>query len=231
MKESPDSAPPAVDIVDEAPVGDAAKALEPVTTAGDLSGDGADTPGKAGPASDPVGSGATAPAPEKRGPGRPPGAAKPFEKKPRPRGDSTLTAKELENKRKAEIATLYEQAIRDNKALTEKLEDAQTKALIGSVKHSEQIDDALKDACGFAVETVANMAAAKFGPAARINATQKEQLAVAWNRVAVIYLGSYAEHSPLAAALLATVAVVTEKYVDVHLASSGSARPSLVAQG
>jgi hypothetical protein len=75
------------------------------------------------------------------------------------------------------------------------------------------------------------MAAAKYGPAARINSTQKEQLATAWNRVAVIYLGSYAEYSPVAAALLATVAVVAEKYVDVQLANSGSARPALVAQG
>jgi hypothetical protein len=99
------------------------------------------------------------------------------------------------------------------------------------VKQSAEIDDALHDACGFAVESVANMAAAKWGPAARINPTQKEQLATAYTRVAVIYLGQYAEYSPIAAALLATVAVVAEKYVDVQLASSRSSRPSLVAQG
>lgn len=220
---------PPVEIVDEKPIGDAAKALES-QVAGDLSDGGADTL-PTGPEGDPANSSTPATTPEKRGPGRPPGAGKPFEKKPRPRGDATLTKKELETLRKAEITALYEQEVRANKALQEKLEDAQTKALIGSVKHNEQIDDALKDACGFAVETVANMAAAKYGPAARINSTQKEQLAVAWNRVAVIYLGRYAEYSPVAAALLATVAVVAEKYVDVQLAQSGSARPALVAEG
>jgi hypothetical protein len=222
-------APPPVDIVDESPVGDAAKALEQ-SGAGDLSGASADTLAR-GLEGDPAVSSSTPPVEEKRGRGRPPGAGKPFEKKPRPRGDATLTKKELETLRKAEVTALYEQAVRDKKALEEKLEDAQTAALIGSVKHNEQIDDALKDACGFAVETVANMAAAKYGPAARINSTQKEQLATAWNRVAVIYLGSYAEYSPVAAALLATVAVVAEKYVDVQLANSGSPRPALVAQG
>lgn len=221
------SAPPAPDIVDEQPIGNAVKALG--SGAGDLAGGDADTSPR-GPVSDPADS-SSAPTTEKRGPGRPPGKGKPFEKKPRPRGDSTLTAKELENLRKADITALYAQAIRDNKALEEKLEDAKTAALVGSVQHNEQIDDALHDACGFAVESVANMAAAKFGPAARINSTQKEQLATAYTRVAVIYLGSYAEYSPIAAALLATVAVVAEKYVDVQLANSGSGRPALVAQG
>lgn len=231
MKDSPDSGPPAVDIVDEAPVGDAARALEPVTTAGDLTSDGADTPVKAGLASDPVGSSASPQAPEKRGPGRPPGAGKPFQRKDRPRGDGTLTAKELDALRKSEITALYGQAVRDIKALEEKLEDAQTKALIGNVQHSEVIDDAMKDACGFAVDSVANMAAAKFGPAARINSTQREQLTTAYTRLAKIYLGAHAQYSPIAAALLATVAVVAEKAVDVKLASEGSARPALVAQG
>jgi len=128
-----------------------------------------------------------------------------------------------------EVTALYEQAIRDQKALEEKLEDAQTRILIGDVKSSEVIDDSIHEACGFAAETLGNMAAAKWGPAARINVTQKEQLATAWIRVAKLYLGAHAQYSPVAAALLATVAVAGEKYVDVTLAASGSPRPALVA--
>jgi hypothetical protein len=220
---------PAVDIVDESPLGDAAKALE--QSSGDPTSGGADTP-PAGLGGDPASSSSPSTPEAKRGPGRPPGSGKPFEKKPRPRGDATLTAKELENLRKAEITALYQQSIREIKALEEKLEDAQTRVVIGSVHQSEVIDDSIHEACGFAAESAANMAAAKWGPAARINDKQKEQLATAWARVAKLYLGAHAQYSPVAAALLATVAVVGEKYVDVQLASSGSPRPALVsAQG
>jgi len=223
--DSADDLPP-VDIVDEAPLGDAAKALEqPI--AGDLSSGGADTP-TAGLEGDP----ANPSTQEKRGRGRPPGTGGKFTKAPRPRGDATLTARELEQLRKSEITALYAQAQREKRALEEKLEDAQTRAVIGDANHSEVIDDSIYEACGFAAESAANMAAAKWGPAARINDKQKEQLATAWSRVAKLYLGAQAQYSPVAAALLATVAVVGEKYVDVQLAASGTPRPALVsAQG
>jgi len=218
-------APPPVEIVDESPIGDPAKALEPVT--GDLSGGGADTPPR-GLEGDPASSIIPTPTPEKRGPGRPPGAGKLFEKKPRPRGDATLTAKELENLRKADAITLLLAEQRKTKALEEKLEDARLRATIGDVKTSEVIEDSLHEACGFAAESAANMAAAKWGPAARISDKQKEQLATAWARVAKEYLGEHAKYSPIAAALLAPVAIVGEKYVDVQLAGGAQTRPTLV---
>jgi hypothetical protein len=219
---------PTVEIVDETPIGDAGKALEQVSTAGDLSSKAADTASE-GAQGDPASSSATPPEEKKRG--RPPGSGKPFEKKPRPRGDATLTAKELDQLRKNEVATLLLAEQRKTKALEEKLEDAQLRATIHTAERSEVIDDSITDACGFAAETLGNMAAAKWGPAARINDKQKTELATAWSRVAKLYLGQHAQYSPVAAALLATVAVVGEKYVDVQIAQSGSPRPSLVAQG
>lgn len=223
-----DNEVPRVDIVDEAPIGDAAKALE--QSAGEPVGEGADTPSAAAPAGDPATS--SSPPAEKRGPGRPPGTGKPFQKKERPRGDATLTAKELEQLRKTEVATLLLAEQRKSKALEERLQDVQLQATINTAEKSEVIDDSIHEACGFAAETLGNMAAAKFGPAARINEKQKEELARAWSRVAKEYLGAHAKYSPVAAALLATVAVIGEKYVDVQLAGGAPARPTLVtAQG
>jgi hypothetical protein len=218
---------PLAPIVDEPPIGDAAKALEQAAPAGDLSSGGADTP-TAGLEGDPASSIAPPSQSEKRGRGRPPGAGKPFEKKPRPRGDATLTARELENLRKADAITLLQAEQRKTKALEEKLEDARLRATISDVKTSEVIDDSLHEACGYTAEAIANMAAAKFGPAARISEKQKEQLATAWTRVAKEYLGEHAKYSPLAAALLATIAVAGEKYVDIQLAGGAQTRPTLV---
>jgi len=234
VKDSPESVP-SVDFVDEKPIGDAVKALD----AGDPSSSEADTSPVAGLEGDPAGEipqgekGQNVQSGEKRGPGRPPGTGKPFQKKERPRGDATLTAKELDQLRKTEVATLLLAEQRKTKALEEKLEDARLRATIGDVKNSETIDDAIHEACGFAAETLGNVAAAKWGPAARINDKQKEQLATAWSRVAKLYLGAHAHYSPVAAALLATVAVAGEKYVDVQLAGAAPSRPSLVssAQG
>lgn len=225
--ESPDLPP--VEIVDQTPIGDAVKALgeSPVAPpAGDLSSGGADTPAQNNSESDPAHSSA-----EKRGRGRPPGSGGKFKKAERPRGDATLTAHELEKMRKDGVAALLLQAQRDNKALEEKLADANVRAAVGDIQKSSVIDDSITEACGFAAETLGNMAAAKWGPAARINPKQKEELARAWSRVAKLYLGEHAQYSPLAAALLATVAVAGEKYVDVQLAASGSPRPALVSQG
>ena len=130
---------PPVDIVDEAPIGDPAKALEQASAAGDLSSGGADTPLPGGE-SDPASSSAT-PEPEKRGPGRPKGSSSgKFTAAPRPRGDATLTAKDLDKLRKDEIAALLVQAGREKKALEEKLEDARVKAIIHDAAKGEVID-------------------------------------------------------------------------------------------
>lgn len=199
-------------IVDESASADPAAAAESLELAGG-DGDGSpDTPEGVSSSTEPP-----APSDEKKtaGKGKPLFQAK-------PRGDGTYSANDFEKMRKDALVAHALDLQRKNRAHTERIEDLIRTTAIGGTPNGDLLDESIRDGVAAAVDTASNLAATKFGPAARLTSEQRACLVTPWTRVAKLYLGQYAQYSPLAAAALATVGVASEKWVDIQISSSSS---------
>lgn len=156
----------------------------------------------------------SAPPVVKRGPGRPPKADKKNE---------TITGARLKDLRKDEINVLLTEKTRELEATRAKnielnLELERSK-LASSVETKSEIDDAISEMVGGAVDIASGLAVATWGPPAAVSSEQRSRVVTPVARVAKLYLGAHAKYSPEAAALLAVLAVVSEKYADITLAA------------
>lgn len=155
---------------------------------------------------------------EKRGPGRPVGATK------RIKGDEYAALK------KEQLMGVAAEQARQIAELNGKLADVHAGTAITRLADQQIIDESVTEACAATVDILAAGASQLLELDISIKPSDKEKLAALWARVAKLQLGENAKHSPIAAAVLATVSIGWDAYLDAKLdAKFRRAEPQVVS--